>query len=77
MEFSRQEYWNGQPFPSPGDQTLVSCIAGRFFTVWATREALLYYILNIIMYRLFPLPHEDLYLIKGLQLEEQKGSGSI
>ena len=19
MEFSRQEYWNGQPFPSPGD----------------------------------------------------------
>ena len=31
MEFSRQEYWNGQPFPSPGnlprDQTRVSCIA--------------------------------------------------
>ena len=24
----------------PRDQTLVSCIAGRFFTVWATREAL-------------------------------------
>ena len=23
------------------DQTLVSCIAGRFFTIWATREALL------------------------------------
>ena len=22
------------------DQTLVSCIAGRFFTIWATREAL-------------------------------------
>ena len=19
LEFSRQEYWNGQPFPSPGD----------------------------------------------------------
>ena len=19
MEFSRPEYWNGQPFPSPGD----------------------------------------------------------
>ena len=23
----------------PKDQTRVSCIAGRFFTVWATREA--------------------------------------
>ena len=45
MEFSRQEYWSGLPFPSPGDhsllqdQTPVACIAGRFFTVWATREA--------------------------------------
>ena len=45
MEFSRQEYWSGLPFPSPGDlpwtrdQTLVSCITGRFFTIWATREA--------------------------------------
>ena len=26
----------------PRDQTWVSCIAGRFFTVWATREAFLY-----------------------------------
>ena len=24
---------------SPGDQTRVSCIADRFFTIWATREA--------------------------------------
>ena len=35
--FSRQEYWSGLPFPSPGDlpprdQTLVICTAGRFFT---------------------------------------------
>ena len=34
-----------QPFPSqgifldPGIWTQVSCIAGRFFTIWATREA--------------------------------------
>ena len=46
MEFSRQEYWSGLPFPSPGDlpklrdQTQVSCIAGRFFTVWASRVSL-------------------------------------
>ena len=84
MGFSRQEYWSGLPFPSPGDLpnlgmeprspllqvdslpaepqgkprntgvgslpllqhifhprnwTGVSCIAGRFFTNWAIREA--------------------------------------
>ena len=45
MEFSRQEYWSGLPFPSPEgsswlkDVTWVSCIAGGFFTVWVTREA--------------------------------------
>ena len=25
-------------FPQPRDQTLVSHISGRFFTIWATRE---------------------------------------
>ena len=25
--FSRQEYWNGLPFPPAGDQTLISCIS--------------------------------------------------
>ena len=45
MEFSRQEYWCGLPFPSPGksswprDRTQVSRIVDRRFTVWATREA--------------------------------------
>ena len=45
MGFSRQEYWSGLPFPSPGDlpdpvdRTQVSCIAGRRFNLWATREA--------------------------------------
>ena len=51
MEFPRQEYWSGLPFPSPGNllnpgikplsptlQT-VSCFAGEFFSDWATREA--------------------------------------
>ena len=46
MGFSRQEYWSGLPFPSPGgssrprDQIRVSCVAGGFFTIWVTREAL-------------------------------------
>ena len=42
MEFSQQEYWTGLSFPSPGDlpnPNLVSCIASRFLTIWATREA--------------------------------------
>ena len=44
MGFSRQEYWSELPLPSPGesswprDQTQVSCIAGRCFNLWATRE---------------------------------------
>ena len=49
MEFSRQEYWSGLPFPSPGDcpnpwkepRPLRSpALAGGFFMVWAIREAL-------------------------------------
>ena len=31
----------------PRDQTQVSCIAGRFFTIWATREALVYWALLV------------------------------
>ena len=50
MGFSRQEYWCGLPFPSPGDLPdpgikpgspilqEVSCTAGRFFTNWATKK---------------------------------------
>ena len=44
-EFSRQEYWSGLPFPSPGDLPDTGIepgfprVAGRFFTNWATREA--------------------------------------
>ena len=32
IPFSRRSSW-------PGDQTWVSCIAGRFFAIWATKEA--------------------------------------
>ena len=45
MEFSRQEYWSGLPFPSPEDlcnpgiEPGVSQITGRFFTIWDTKEA--------------------------------------
>ena len=49
MEFSRQEYWSGLPFPSPEDlpnpgiepMTFISpALAGRFVTNSATWEAL-------------------------------------
>ena len=39
MEFFRQEYWSGLPFPLPEDLPdtgivpVFSCIAGRFFTI--------------------------------------------
>jgi len=42
LGFSRQEYWRGLLFPSsrdssqPRDRAQFSCIAGRFFTIWAT-----------------------------------------
>ena len=39
MEFSRQEYWSGLPFPSPGDlpdpgfKPASPALAGEFFTM--------------------------------------------
>ena len=48
MEFSRQEYWSGMPFLTPGDlpnpgvepASLASpALAGGFFTTSAPREA--------------------------------------
>ena len=44
--FSRQEYWwlaisFSRGSSQPRDQTQVSHIAGRFFTIWATREAII------------------------------------
>ena len=42
--FPRQEYWSAISFSrgssQPKDLTQVSCNAGRFFTIWATGEAL-------------------------------------
>ena len=46
MGFSRQEYWSGLPFPSPGDlpdpgiEPRSPALQGRHFNLRATREAL-------------------------------------
>ena len=53
MGFTKQEYCSELPFCSPREsswpraQTQVSCIAGRFFTFWTTREALVISLLLI------------------------------
>ena len=45
MKFSRQEYWCGLPFPSPGDlpdpgiESRSPALQADAFTVWTTREA--------------------------------------
>ena len=55
MGFSRQEYWSALLFPSPGDllnpgiKPSFSCIAGWFFTIWATTEGT-FYATNIIFH---------------------------
>ena len=60
MGFSRQEYWNGLPCPSPGDlpnpgiesmSLLSPALAGRFFTTSTTWEALvrLWIRINLLM----------------------------
>ena len=44
IDFSRQEYWGGLPYPSPGesspprDWTSVSCIAGGIFTAESNKK---------------------------------------
>ena len=47
LGFSRQEYWSRLPFSSPGDLPNLGVgprsptLAGKFFTFWTTREALI------------------------------------
>ena len=41
--FSRESSW-------PWGWTWVSCIAGRFFTIWATRETLLFLVIPFIVF---------------------------
>ena len=49
MGFSRRDYWSGVAIPfsrgssQPRDQTQVFFIAGKFFTIWATRKAQINY----------------------------------
>ena len=63
--FSRQEYWRELPFLLQGifltrNQTWVSCIAGRLFTDWAMREALINAMgLFNLLFSVLPLSKEN------------------
>ena len=60
MEFSRQEYWSGLPFPTPGDLPdqgieptffVSPALAGRFFTTvppWKPKDLLLLFSLSVM-----------------------------
>ena len=56
MGFSRQEYWSGLPFTSPGIfPTQVCPIADRFFTLWVTRESQSFNCWNILPFDSFSI----------------------
>ena len=64
MEFSRQVYWSGLPFPSPGessqprDWTCSSFISRQILYHWASREVILKLI--IIALHSFPVAYQTL-----------------
>ena len=67
MGFSRQEYYSGLPFPTPGDlpdpriEPMSPAFSGRFFTNSATQEA------QFLMDK--PFYFEDIMCAKFLQLD--------
>ena len=76
MQFSKQEYWSGLLFPSPGDllhprdQTCVSHMAGRFFTTepsWKAHWAELHSISNYFCL-LVQVPTLLLFLVSCLSM---------
>ena len=56
MEFPRQEYWSGLPFPTPGDPPNPGikppslALTGKFFTTVPPGKTILYYILYVTIY---------------------------
>ena len=60
MGFSRQAYWNGLPFPPPGDlpdpgiKPMTPALAGGFFTTAPPGKPLMFHTISQILYVLFP-----------------------
>ena len=80
MAFSRQEYWSGLPLSrgssQPRDQTWVYRIAGRFFTVWATREAHVTYT-HILLDRGGCVVKTKVNRIRGILPKEKNDKGEV
>ena len=53
----------------PRDQTWVSCIAGRFFTVWATREAPIIVTVDGNSFVLIFSPHHHLCIFECVYMQ--------
>ena len=75
MEFptARRLEWVAFPFSKgssqPRDQTQVSCIAGGFFTSWATKEALEHWSGSLsLLQRIFPTQESDSDLLHCRQI---------
>ena len=58
VEFSRQEYWIGLPFPTPGDlpkpgiESMFPALAGRFFTTAPPRKRMIMYTYKHIIHNI-------------------------
>ena len=68
MKFSRQEYWSGLPFPTPGDlpnagiettSPAFPILAGVFFTTSATWEAQFYESSLLLLLYIHMLSHSN------------------
>ena len=70
VEFSRQEYWSGLPFPPPGDlpdlviEPVSPALADRFFTAEPPEKTYSYSTCILINFYLFPMtqPSYPLFL---------------
>ena len=75
MKFSRQKYWSGLPFPSPGDssqlrdRTWVCSIVDRFFIIWTIRKPTcsLVYLFNFIV-GCFTIFISDIFVVFALKI---------
>ena len=72
MEFSRQEYWSGLPFPSPGDlpdprikpmSPAFPALAGRFFSTTPPGKPIFFYVLVLITCLVNILYNKYLYYV--------------
>ena len=85
MGFSRQEYWSGLPFPSPGDlpdpgiKPKSPALADRFFTIEPSGKPICYNKLTGFpdgsVVKNLPANEEDLGSIPGLGRSPGEGNG--